>query len=251
MLTQTPIDLHHGVAFGIPVGASVVLSLSLLSFVAKAEPMTPTLPTTPERPLMRGDLETSLKILFLDAIEGGFSDHPHDPGGPTNHGLSLRAVSLLDADRRLTPFLKDRLDKDDDGDVDVHDVKAWTREDTIDFYRQEYWNKIRGAELPAQLAVVTFDSAVNEGVPTAIPHLQRALGVKVDGVIGPDTLAAADSATRMLFRAGNQRELIAEMTSRRLQRYRGLARAETFFRGWARRSVLVAIHADAMKVEAE
>lgn len=229
----------------------MVLSFTLLSFVAKAEPMTPTVPTTPPttlRPLLRGDLVTSLKILFSDAIEGGFSDHPSDPGGPTNHGLSLRAVSLLDHDRRLTPYLKEMLDKDGDGDIDIDDVKEWKQSDTVAFYRQEYWNKVRASELPARLAVIVFDSAVNEGVPTAILHLQRALGVKVDGIIGEDTLAAADSSTRALWSTGNDRELLAEVTSRRLQRYRTLATADVFFRGWARRSVLVAIHADSIAV---
>lgn len=206
--------------------------------------MTPTIPTpTPAPRLLRGDLEASLRVIFMDSIEGGYSNHPEDPGGPTNHGLSLRAVSLLDHDRRLTPYLKDILDVDDDGDVDINDVRLWTQGHTVAFYRQEYWDKIRGSELPAQIAMLTFDSAVNEGVPTAIPHLQRTLGVKVDGIVGPDTLAAADSATRLLLANGSHRELLAEMTSRRLQRYRSLARADTFFRGWARRSVLVALHA--------
>lgn len=247
-------SLHHGLVFGLPIGAAVVATLSLVFLLSSCEiPMTedPKIQFAPPRPLVRGDLNTCLKILFSASIEGGFSNDPFDPGGPTNHGLSLREVHRLDRDNRLPQYMRSVLDADHDGDIDIDDVKLWTEDHTTAFYETFYWKVIEGDKLPQKLAIVTFDSAVNEGVPVAIEHLQRSLGVKVDGIMGPDTLAAADSSVRALETSGARFEAVSELTSRRLTRYRALAGADRYFRGWARRSVLVALVANNAPVWAD
>lgn len=73
------------------------------------------------------------------------------------------------------------------------DIRALTKERAVELYHRDFWLKIRGDELPFPIAAVTFDAAVNSGPVRAIKWLQRALGVTVDGVIGPVTMGAAQS----------------------------------------------------------
>jgi len=89
--------------------------------------------------------------------EGGLSDHPQDPGGLTKYGISRRAYPDLD-------------------------IRRLTMDDAIDLYRRDYWNPVHGTDLPASLALLVFDSAVNQGVGTAVRLLQKAVGVKEDEV---------------------------------------------------------------------
>jgi lysozyme family protein len=80
---------------------------------------------------------------FVLSHEGGYSNDPKDPGGETNHGISKRAYPKLD-------------------------IKNLTREDAIEIYRREYWDKINGDELPSGLDLICFDTAVNAGVSRAL-----------------------------------------------------------------------------------
>ena len=88
--------------------------------------------------------------------EGGLSDHPQDPGGLTKYGISRRAYPDLD-------------------------IRRLTMDDVIEIYRRDYWNPVCGTDLPASLALLVFDSAVNQGVGTAARLLQKAVGVTADG----------------------------------------------------------------------
>lgn len=101
--------------------------------------------------------------------EGGYSLDPRDPGGETQFGISKRAYP-------------------------DEDIKALTPERATALYHRDYWQAIRGDELPAPLALVTFDMAVNAGVGAAIRLLQRTLRVTEDGKLGPQTLARASAA---------------------------------------------------------
>jgi len=111
-----------------------------------------------------GDFEVALE--FTLAWEGGTSDHASDQGGLTKYGISQRSYPALD-------------------------VLNLTLEKAKLIYLRDYWNPIRGSELPHPVALVLFDLAVNSGVRTASRALQRVLNVQVDGIIGPKTLAAA------------------------------------------------------------
>ena len=142
--------------------------------------------------------------------EGGFVNHPSDPGGATNLGITLRT---------LAEFREE--------EVTVEDVRALTRTEAREIYRARYWTPMRCAELPAGVDLMVFDFGVNAGPGRSVKLLQRSLGVAADGSIGPISLAAA--------RACRAPELIGRLAEGRLAYYRGLATFATFGRGWTRR----------------
>lgn len=184
-------------------------------------------------------IERALRL--LRTIEGGFVNDPRDNGGATNHGISLREVKRLDKDGKLGEFLQ-LLDIDHDGDIDVDDVKGWTWDTAKEFYRRYYFDSLRLGEMPFPVALVIFDSGVNEGTGVAVRHFQRAMNLDDDGVVGPETLRASKRAAVN----GNTLEaFLVDFAGLRLERYRKLDDAPTYFRGWSKRVVLVSL--DALK----
>jgi lysozyme family protein len=124
------------------------------------------------------------------AREGGFVDDPDDPGGATNHGVTIGTM------RRLG------LDLDRDGDVDSADVRALTREKAVEIFIRNYYEKPGVALLPEAIRASVFDMQVNAGTH-AVRILQRLLTekgfpAKADGRIGPRTAAAAAAAAAAL-----------------------------------------------------
>ena len=134
--------------------------------------------------------------------EGGHVDHPRDPGGETNLGISRRSYPN-------------------------EDIRGMTRDRAAFLYRRDFWNAIRGDDLPAGLDLVAFDAAVNSGVSRGAKWLQQALGVEADGKIGPATIEAAKKADA---RAAVNRALDIRMAF-----LRRLATFPTFGKGWTRR----------------
>ena len=120
------------------------------------------------------------------AREGGYVNDPDDPGGATNFGVTIHTM------RRLG------LDLDGDGDVDAGDVRRLTREQAVAIMVQHYFHRPRISELPEAIQPSVFDMYVNAGA-NAVKILQRLLcdmrlTVDVDGVIGPQTVGAAERA---------------------------------------------------------
>jgi len=118
--------------------------------------------------------------------EGGFVNDPDDPGGATNHGVTIHTL------RRLG------LDLTGDGAVGVADVRALSRAQAVEIYLTHYYARPRIAEMPEALQPALFDMYVNAGA-NAVKILQRLLRemghpVAVDGVIGPQSIAAARDA---------------------------------------------------------
>lgn len=134
--------------------------------------------------------------------EGGYVNHPSDPGGETNWGISKRAYPNLD-------------------------IRNLTREQAIEIYRTDYWLKCKCDQLPCGIALSVFDFAVNAGVSRAIRTLQRILYVTVDGIIGPVTIGKANRTDSSAIYA---------YASERMAFYKSLKTFETFGRGWTRRT---------------
>lgn len=115
--------------------------------------------------------------------EGGFVDHPADPGGRTNQGITQRTYDAYrSAKGRSTQSVRHMADAERD-----------------DIYRTRYWGPIGGDRLPPPLDLVLFDSAVLFGPGRAIEWLQRALGVTPDRSIGPMTWRALERADPALL----------------------------------------------------
>lgn len=120
------------------------------------------------------------------AREGGFVNDPDDPGGATKYGVTLGTL------RRL------KLDLTGDGAVDLADVHALTRAQAADIFIEHYFRRPRLDALPERIQPSVFDMYVNAGA-NAVKILQRLLRqmgqqIAVDGVVGPQTIAAARAA---------------------------------------------------------
>jgi lysozyme family protein len=116
-----------------------------------------------------------LKLVL--AYEGGFVNHPNDKGGATNLGVT-QATLTKHLGRKAT----------------IDDVKALTPDKVAPIYEQMYWKPVWAFRLPKGVDLCVFDWAVNAGPNRAIRHLQEALKVRVDGIIGVNTLKAVEAA---------------------------------------------------------
>src|SRR6187401_363537 len=106
------------------------------------------------------------------AHEGGYVNHPKDPGGPTNKGITQRVYDMYRKDKGLN----------------TRSVKNIDKAEISDIYKTRYWDMIKGDRLPDGIDYVVFDGAVNSGPGQSVKWLQRALGDnyagKVDGQLG-------------------------------------------------------------------
>jgi lysozyme family protein len=134
--------------------------------------------------------------------EGGYVNDPRDPGGETNWGISKRSYPAVN-------------------------IKALTRDGAKAIYKRDFWDKVRGDELPYPVAFNLFDGAVNSGVIRSIMWMQAAAGVADDGKFGPITLGA--------ILAADPDRLAARYNGLRLKFMTDLSTWPTFGKGWARR----------------
>lgn len=158
-------------------------------------------------------LESALK--FVLRWEGGFVDHPNDPGGRTNKGVTQKVYDGWRARQGLA-----RQDVKLIDDTEVHTI-----------YATDYWLPPRCDRLDIPLDTVQFDTAVNMGVGRAVRFLQSALGCAVDGDFGPATeraVAGCDAGT-----------VVAAYCKRREAFYVSLAqnnpKLAVFLKGWMNR----------------
>lgn len=138
--------------------------------------------------------------------EGGYVNHPDDPGLETNWGVTVKVAREFGyaGDMRELP---------------VDTAKK--------IYRAQYWDRIQADQLPDALRYPTFDAAVNSGVTQAVKWLQRAVGAVDDGRIGPETLRMANGS--------NPERAARRMLGRRLRFMTELSTWQAFSRGWAKR----------------
>lgn len=135
--------------------------------------------------------------------EGGYINHPDDPGGETNWGISKRQYPNLD-------------------------IKNLTREDAKKIYFRDYWQPV-GQYLDTAVTFQVFDAGVNHGVQTAIRMLQRAVGVADDGHFGKVSL--------MTYKKMEKNDVLLRFLAERLDHFTRLTTFEKFGRGWSRRIV--------------
>lgn len=132
-------------------------------------------------------------------LEGGYVNHPDDPGGETKFGISKRAYPELV-------------------------IKEITIEKAKEIYERDYWKRCQIDGLPSAIRLMVFDAAVNQGPVQAIRMLQEVLGVTVDGVIGNETRVAAYRMSAL--------KLIGEYMRIRRRKYQSNAMFKTFGAGW-------------------
>ena len=159
---------------------------------------------------MKDNFDKCLELMLKH--EGGFVNHPKDPGGITNLGVTKvvweewlgRPVTEKEM-RNLTPKM------------------------VMPLYKRKYWDAIRGDELVSGVDYAVFDFAVNSGVGRAIKILQDCVGATVDGGLGPRTLAAVKIAE------SDPKKLINLYCDKRLDFLMSLRNFVTFSRGWINR----------------
>lgn len=144
----------------------------------------------------------------LIAHEGGYVNHPADPGGETNWGITKRVA----------------MEQGYTGPM-----RQLTRDQAREIYRTAYWQRARADQYDSAIGFQLFDAAVNHGIGQAIRFLQRAVDVADDGVVGPVTLRAVHSMTVT--------DVLARFNAERLEFYTKLSTSPTFGKGWARRIV--------------
>ena len=141
-------------------------------------------------------------VKFVLEQEGGLVGDPNDPGGLTKYGISSKTFPKLD-------------------------IRNLTEADAIAIYKREYWERCQCDQLPGPIAILVFDAAVHQGAGAGIRMLQAALGVAVDGVIGPKTITAAKSR--------QPKGLIAEVVAQRMNAYGTNRKFSIYGLGWSRR----------------
>jgi lysozyme family protein len=142
--------------------------------------------------------------------EGGYSDHPSDPGGPTNFGITIH-----DYRNYVKP------------NAATADVRGMKIEEAKAIYRSKYWNALRCDELPAGLDYAVFDYGVNSGTARAAKVLQRILALPDSGKITDAVIAAT--------KAGDAPKLVAALCDERLRFLQSLKTWPVFGAGWGRR----------------
>lgn len=157
---------------------------------------------------MKENFESCLKSVLHH--EGGYVNHPSDPGGMTNLGVTKRVWEEWVGH-----------------EVDEKTMRALTPEIVGPMYKAKYWDKVKGDDLPAGVDYCVFDAAINSGPGRAAKWLQAAVGVEPDGGIGPKTLQAVASM--------DANELVSAYNDRRLSFLHDLPTWPTFGKGWARR----------------
>lgn len=142
--------------------------------------------------------------------EGGYVNHPKDPGGETNLGVTKRVYEEWG------------------GTKDMKDLEV---EDVAPIYRKNYWDRIKADDIASGLDLCVFDFGVNAGTGRAAKYLQSMIGTVADGGIGPNTLKKLDE----YLEENSVEDAIKNYQAERQSYYESLSTFETFGRGWTRR----------------
>jgi len=138
--------------------------------------------------------------------EGGYVNNPSDPGGATKYGITEKVA-------RASGY--------------TGSMASLPLELAKDIYKTQYWNTIKGDNLPNRVAEELFDTAVNHGVKQAVIFAQKAVGTTADGILGSKTLSAIQAMPVDVF--------LRKFNGARLTFYTNLSTWSVFGKGWARR----------------
>ena len=157
---------------------------------------------------MKDNFESALKAILHH--EGGYVNHPRDPGGMTNLGVTKRVWEEWVGH-----------------EVDEKAMRALPPELVAPLYKNKYWDRVRGDDLPAGVDYIVFDAAVNSGPGRAAKWLQTTVGAVPDGAIGPGTLGKVAAMPVA--------DIVEKYQQTRLDFLQSLPTWDTFGRGWGRR----------------
>ncbi len=178
-------------------------------------------------------LEIALPTVFLH--EGRYVDRKSDPGGATNYGISLRFLVTtgdLDHDGWIDG------DINQDGKVDIEDIKAMAEKDAAKLYNQYFWRPNNYDEITAEsIATKIFDLAINIGSRAANKCAQRAvrackgkLLIEDDGIIGAKSIEAINSINHIILLPAIRSEAAGYY---RQIKYKG---SSDYIKGWLNRA---------------
>lgn len=168
---------------------------------------------------MDRNFQRALKLVLKH--EGGWADHPKDPGGATMKGVTIGTFRA---------YVKPNATK--------AELRAITDEQLATVYRRHYWDAVLGAELPDGVDYAVFDFAVNSGPKRAAQYLQGVVGVSQDGRIGPATLKAVRSFPHA--------KVINDLCDARMSFLKRLKTWPTFRKGWSSR--VSGVRSEALKM---
>ncbi|UOF77902.1 lysozyme [Caudoviricetes sp.] len=157
---------------------------------------------------MLKNFDDCFKMLIVH--EGGFTNDPRDGGGMTNWG-----VTHIDWAAWIGH------------EPSEAEMRAITKDDVKPLYKRKYWDNLHCDELPSGLDWAVMDFGVNSGIGRSAKYLQRLVGVKDDGAIGPVTLAAV--------KAHDTKDLIEKLCAARMAFLQKLSNFDHFGKGWTRR----------------
>jgi len=143
--------------------------------------------------------------------EGGFVNHPADPGGMTNLGVTKKVYE------EWVGY-----------EVDKQDMMKLQKTDVSPIYKKNYWDRVKCDDLPIGVNYVIFDMSVNHGTGRASKFLQKVVGAEVDGAIGSKTLSKVEKMNNM--------DIIEALCLEREDFYRNLNHFDTFGNGWLNRN---------------
>jgi len=168
---------------------------------------------------MQSNWDNAFKMML--SSEGGYVNHPSDPGGMTNLGVTKRVWEEWVG-----------------RESNEKEMRSLTPEMVEPLYKRKFWDAVRGDELPAGISYLIFDFAVNAGVGRSIKTLQSAIGVTPDGGFGPMTMAAVQAVDPV--------ELVEKFSQAKEDFYRSLNTFETFGKGWLNRVAAVKVKATSL-----
>jgi|TARA_B100001094_G_scaffold321360_1_gene368964 lysozyme family protein len=142
--------------------------------------------------------------------EGGYVNHPKDPGGETNLGVTKRVYEEWGG---------------------AKDMKDLTVDDVAPIYEKNYWGRTKCEDIAEGLDLCVFDFAVNAGPGRAAKFLQKIIGTTVDGGIGPNTLRKL----QLYLETWGVEDTIKKYQEARQEYYEELSTFDTFGKGWTRR----------------